>query len=709
MIATGPGDHYEAYYADMLWNLLPAVYREADGEPTGGPGPLQELVNRIGVQAAVLRRGIDRMWEDQAIETADDWVVPYLADLLATNLVSGMGPRERRLDVAKTIYYRRRKGTLDILEEIANDITGWDARVVEFFHRLARTRHGLDPAIGRPADTDQPDANRKLQAAQGLVGPTTGTAIGGFADLRNAYGASRAHTAFDEYFHTADTRRGAGTTGWYGIPRLGVFLWRLRNFGVARSTPVAVKNCDGHYTFDPTGRYLPLFVKASRAPSSYGDYWVPPDEWQLPGPIDTPLFRAHASDLYPASLAVHQLAGGVLNEVPLSQLTIYPRLGRFRVGAALRGQTLAVSYHYGLPARIGAGPYDRRAAQPGFPAAAPVPVTSITGGGTHLATALAGLTHGTVRLGDSLTYDTISDLTGLQRVRIDSENTIAFTRPCIRPPAPAGEWTFTGAAGAVLELDGLLISGTDVVLDGSFDHVRISCSSFDPGRSGLGDTPPTVLTSAADGRNLTPARLWVQGRVRRLEVDRCVLGPVRTRAGGHIEALTMSDSIIHATRTTDPSTGKPADPALSLSDGTATLERCTVLGPAALHRLAATECIFDDVVIVGDAQHGCVRFSAWATGSVLPRQYECVEIPPTAPIFTTRVFGQPGYCQLLATADRAIRSSISARPSLVEGGPAGSEMGVFAGEQNAIRQRSLRIKLQEFMPLGLDPVIIPVT
>ncbi len=113
-------DHYEAYYANKLWNLLPALYRTEDTDVFDRAGPLRELVNRIGVQAAILRRSIDRLWEDQSIETCDDWVIPYLADLLATNLVASLDARGQRLDVANTVYYRRRKGTVAILEEIAS-------------------------------------------------------------------------------------------------------------------------------------------------------------------------------------------------------------------------------------------------------------------------------------------------------------------------------------------------------------------------------------------------------------------------------------------------------------------------------------------------------------------------------------------------------------------------------------------------------------
>src|SRR5690349_12084429 len=203
-------DHYEIYYADKLWNLIPAVYRSLDSETFGQKGPLREMVDRIGAQAAVVRRSIDRLWEDQSIETCDSWVIPYIAELLATNLVPAMDQRAQRLDVANTIYYRRRKGTVALLEQLAADVTGYDDRVIEFFRRLGRTRHGLDPPIGYPADSADPAAARRLQHAENLTGLLTGTPAGGLADLRDPLGASMTGTAYDEYHHRADVRRGAG-------------------------------------------------------------------------------------------------------------------------------------------------------------------------------------------------------------------------------------------------------------------------------------------------------------------------------------------------------------------------------------------------------------------------------------------------------------------------------------------------------------------
>src|SRR6185369_5933603 len=103
-MASDP-DRYEAWYARKLWMLLPAIYRSLDSETFDKAGPLEELVGRIGAQAAIVRRSIDRLWEDQSIESCDDWVIAYIGDLLATNLVQGLDARSQRLDVAKTIYY----------------------------------------------------------------------------------------------------------------------------------------------------------------------------------------------------------------------------------------------------------------------------------------------------------------------------------------------------------------------------------------------------------------------------------------------------------------------------------------------------------------------------------------------------------------------------------------------------------------------------
>ncbi len=101
-------------------------------------------------------------------------------------------------------------------------------------------------------------------------------------------------------------RSRCGSTGWHNIPRLGVFLWRLQSCGVGPVTPVAVHGCPGWYTFDPTGRDVPLFCRGARR-DAFGDNWISPTEAQLPAPISQQLLErrrrrngaASRSALYP--------------------------------------------------------------------------------------------------------------------------------------------------------------------------------------------------------------------------------------------------------------------------------------------------------------------------------------------------------------------------------------------------------------------------
>ena len=156
-----------------------------------------------------------------------------------------------------------------------------------------------------------------------------------------------------------------------------------------------------------------------------------------------------------------------------------------------------------------------------------------------------------------------------------------------------------------------------------------------------------------------------------------------------------------------------ADAALAFGDGTLILSRCTVLGRTQAHRLSASECILHELCVADDLQDGCTRFSAWATGSQIPRPYECVQIRQLAALFTSTDFGQPGYAQLLATADAQIipptTPSTAPLNTISAGAADGSEMGAYARDKNPIRAQALLLKLQEYMPANLTPVIVDVT
>ena len=306
-------DHFDRYYAEKLWAMLPEHYREQDGlaQP---PGVLRGFIEVLAQQAATLRRSNDRLWDDQFIDLCADWAVPYIGELVATRLVSALNPRGRRVDVAKTIYYRRRAGTPRILEELIADITGWEGKLVEEFRRLGRARHGLDP---RP------------ERYSGLL---TGTPPGGWADLRSAHGAELADTPFDEFHHTPDVRRPRGRDGRYGIAKLGFHLYRLVSTRLDDITPRPGPLVNT-FTFDPSGRDIPLFARRHRTDDRERfdwEEWISAREWEVPAPIRCRLLNHAEFDITEQDLA---LLNSLLTSIGLTNpqaAVVLDLLRRFR-------------------------------------------------------------------------------------------------------------------------------------------------------------------------------------------------------------------------------------------------------------------------------------------------------------------------------------------------------------------------------------------
>jgi hypothetical protein len=613
-------DGYAQWYANRLWQMLPAIYRTMDVGPVpGAPGPLQELINRIGAQAAVVRRNIDRLSQNQSIETCDDWVIPYIGDLVATRLVACLDAAAQRIDVAKTVYYRRRAGTVGVLEELAADIASRDARVVEFFRRLGRTRHQFDPPLSyqieNPITGPVGFTGNSLEIAEGLIGAYSGTPAGGFADLRNTYAASNTGSAFDEYAYTADLRAGGQTLGHYNIRNLGVFLWWLRAFPIAGATPVSNGANPPCLTFDPTGRTIPLFAPSQRVAEtgSWGEHWISPDEWELPVAIRETLWATVPDKLYPAIFApeafsVGMLAAGSGAPLPLAQLSIQPSAGRFSFVGGEPVGTLAVCYNFGLASEIGAGGYNTQILSD-----LPIPevTTAIEGGnGNDIDNALAAVSaDANIQIADTLTY------TGpTQTLTVPAGTTVVVSalsgeRPVLRwPNVPSQTWTIVGQAASsgnptVLVLEGLLLQGADIVLQGAFDSVYLRMMTLDPGTSYAPpipcpnqqpSPPPSPLPmygTAIDGMPLAPVTLYIEGSITNLVLERTIAGPIRTRYSGAIENMTASDSILQSIPThtiaktgtlNNPTVFDSASLAASLKYNTNALAKKATTGNSAL-------------------------------------------------------------------------------------------------------------------------------
>ncbi|MCB1861075.1 MAG: hypothetical protein KDI47_05000, partial [Gammaproteobacteria bacterium] len=97
---------------DRLYNLLPAIHRIRDAEHGE---PLRALLGIMEEQLQALEQDIGGLYDDWFIETCEEWLIPYIGDLLGVRLLNNVdsgGVYSQRALVANTISHRRRKGTL---------------------------------------------------------------------------------------------------------------------------------------------------------------------------------------------------------------------------------------------------------------------------------------------------------------------------------------------------------------------------------------------------------------------------------------------------------------------------------------------------------------------------------------------------------------------------------------------------------------------
>ena len=191
-------------------------------------------------QVNVLAESLEQLYDDQFVETCAPWVAPYIGDLVGYRTLHGVVPQvaSPRAEVANTIRYRRRKGTVSVLEQLA-------ARR----HRLARARRRVlraarDDAVHEP----HPPARRRDR----------GPARRGAARARRQRSRRARSTASRTRPRCAASRRGSGR---YNIPNVGIFLWRVQALRLARSPLVDADGAGLRFRFDPLGTDKPLFAQ----------------------------------------------------------------------------------------------------------------------------------------------------------------------------------------------------------------------------------------------------------------------------------------------------------------------------------------------------------------------------------------------------------------------------------------------------------------
>jgi hypothetical protein len=712
--------------ADTLYKLLPSIYRirdDAEGKP------LHALLNLLTRELQGIEENIEQLYDDQFIETCADWVAPYIGDLIGYRPLHRVAPGvvSPRAEVANTIAFRRRKGTALMLEQLAQDVTGWPAHAVEFFEQLATTQYMNHTRLHALATADA--RSNAVMLASG--GP------------------------FNRVAHTPEVRRPDTGAGRYNIPNVGLFLWRLDSFSVSR-VPLAPDPADAtgrRFRVNPLGADLRLFrrhregslerlaepinvpmaltvrelamqvreaTRGTARVDSSDDYGAGRSIVLSRGASDEPLRLAGAAPQDdPEERCVVRIAdlrdvfdgGGAFvgwaheDDIAAHQLAIDPERGRVLLGvdrvADHAAEPFVATFHYGFARPLGGGEYERvpetidaggleRSASNAEPLQPHLDAIATAGGRLSIADSLAYAQTPTFRVASV----TAPNAAGLEVVVAASND----ARPLI---AASSTMTLDIGARGTLVLDGLTIAGGALELPASADNETRTLILRDC-------TLVPGLALQPNGAALAPGQpsLIVAHPFTTVRLERCITGPLHIVAESDV-TVELVDCIMDACAPELPaysSGGAAPDGVPPGAD--LTLRECTVIGKVHARtlrlasntiffaRLAATDTPPDAPLRVQRKQDGCVRFSYVPTGSITPRRHRCqpdTEHPDALPHFTSLRYGDPGYCQLRSATARAIR----------QGADDEGEMGVMHALFQPQRETNLRIRLDEYLRFGL--------
>ncbi len=715
--------------SERLYDLLPAHLRIRD-EQAGGR--LRALLSILSAQLGRVQTDIEDLYDNWFIETCDEWVVPYIGDLLSVG-AQYVDTRTTSLRpfVANTLGFRRRKGTGAMLEDLALSVTGWRTRAVELFRLLATTQHLNHLRLDVPRTPD----------------------------LRDTSGLELLGGPFERAGRFAEVRRIENRRGRYDIPHVGLFVWRLASLEVRaeeypgdapwQRQPIATPDTaagPGRFRFSQLGADLRLFNPARTI-----DAAARMEEADAAGPLraravydelegvragsaaprylaaDDPAFRIRVAgenaDVSSAAVQICDLGDWTTlppaKPIPgtggTTRVAVDPVRGRLAfLDPAAPPAAVQVNYHHGFSAEIGGGFYDRSRRFSDTAGAAVYTVAASAPGlspDPAFQNAVAqwvadGRPAALFDLSDSASY-AVADLSvpAGQRVVVRARD---HQRPTLLLSAV---WRLTLAEGAAIELCGLLVSGgsggraieilTSNPAGASLEHdLVIDDCTLVPGTSLASDAAPL----SANGRSLAVAAAS-SGRLS-VTLRRSIAGRLDLEAptAGYDSALLIEDGIVDGTGGADP----------ALVAGEVALSRVTVLGATRADTLEATDVLFAGDVRAARTQVGCVRHSHVPPGSIVPRCYRCqpaqaIEQDPAAdpddiaarirPAFTSERYSDAGYAQLGDRIADEIRTGASDE----------SEMGAFRDLHQPQREANLRSALDEYLRLGLEAGIFFVT
>jgi hypothetical protein len=713
---------------DGLAELLPQWHRLRDAERGE---PLRALLAVIAEQVDLVRDGVEQGYEDLFVETAAPWVLPYLGDLVGytplpgyervpTGGLGGAGGEEsrRRLaealaprrDVAATVAHRRRKGTLHLLEEMAQEIAGWPARAVEFSRLVSHHQPVRLYGSGSSAAD-----SRRLER-------------GRLADVRDGARLDLAGTPFTGTARSVDVRR-AGSARRQGGPSpagLGLFVWRLKPYHVTRAPAYCIDRARSLYTFSILGNDSPLVTKPVPEPSATHIATID----NVPAYIRRRQLADRLADLYGPGKSFTIWRDGQDEPVPMSdivvadlsqwryrprrgQVAVDPELGRIAFGSrSAPRQGVWVTYHYAFGDDTGGGEYPRE--RDTSPAAEFYRV----GPGQRFQKIMDAYEEwrgdrragrcgpeGVIEITHSGAYQEQLDF-DLERGDRLELRAAEGCRPVIRlldwysnrPDAlniRAQDDCPPGREAPRIVLDGLLVAGRGLNVSGPVGAVVLRHCTLVPGWS---------LEPECDPHSPEEPSLVLERTTACVQIERSILGTIEV-IGDEVNhdpvPIHIRDSVLDATGHDREALSAPD---CRLAHAVLHAHRTTVIGEVHTHAVEIGEnSVFTGQMRVARRGVGCLRYSYVPPGSRTPRRHRCQPDfsggEPLRPLFTSERYGTPAYGRL----------SDACPPEIRRGADDGSEMGVFHDLYEPQREDSLRTRLAEYTPAGTDAGIIPVT
>ena len=162
--------------AEKLYDIVPALYRHRDTDD------LKKFFVGTGMLMDQLKDTLDQYLADNYVDNPVDgsracqeWLLPYFADLLDVRLVSPL-VQGKRDEIAKAVRWRQGKGSLRVIEEVAEAIGQLEVVVQEGWKRVASTARlniPLIPATAYGYSQDAPTSPASMAALHpGLAAAT---------------------------------------------------------------------------------------------------------------------------------------------------------------------------------------------------------------------------------------------------------------------------------------------------------------------------------------------------------------------------------------------------------------------------------------------------------------------------------------------------------------------------------------------------------